>query len=240
MRAGMPYTFSLARRFGYASSYYAITHPSLPNYIAIASGQTYGISDDDPPSAHPLRGDTVFGQALAQGRTAGVYADGMATTCATQSQGTYAVKHNPWAYFVDERSSCRAHDVPIGRLWDDVRRGDLPDVGMVVPDICHDAHDCGLSVADAWVRTLMSRIFDGPDWKSGHLAVVVTADEDDGSAGNRVLTVVIHPSQRHHVVSERLDHYALTRLYEDVAGAPYLHHARTAASMAEAFGLPVR
>ena len=58
----------------------------------------------------------------------------------------------------------------------------------------------------------------GPDWKSGRLAVVLTADEDDKSAGNRVLTVVAHPSQRHRVVTARLDHYSLTRLYAEVTG----------------------
>lgn len=239
-RTGMPYAFALARRFGYATDYHAVTHPSLPNYLAIASGSTHGVSDDDPPSAHPLPGRTVFGQALARGGTAGVYADAMPGDCVTQAQGTYAVKHNPWAYFPGERRGCLAHDLPLDRLWAAVRLGRLPNAGMVVPDICHDAHSCSLAVADGWLRRLMSKIFQGPDWTSGRLAVVVTADEDDGSEGNTVLTVVVHPSQRHHVVSERLDHYSLTRLYEDVTGVPYLGAARTAPSMAAAFGLPLR
>ena len=239
MRSEMPYTFALAKRFGYATRYYALTHPSLPNYLAIASGQTHGVTDDEPPSAHALPGQTVFGQALAAGKTAAVYAEGMTGTCATESQGRYAARHNPWAYFVDERAGCDAHDVPMTTFRDDVQQGRLPDVGMVVPDTCNDAHDCDLSVADDWVRNLMSRVFDGPDWKSGHLAVVVTADEDDHSEDNKVLTVVVHPSQAHHVVSRRLDHYALTRLYEDVAGVSHLANARTAASMADAFGLPL-
>jgi hypothetical protein len=239
MREGMPYTFSLAKRFGYATDYRAVAHPSLPNYLAIVSGQTFGIADDDPPSVHRLPGRTVLGQALDRGRTARVYAEGMQGNCATENQDRYAVKHNPWAYFTAERRACRAHDVPLAPLWGDVRSGRLPNVGMVVPDTCHDAHDCDLSVADGWVRSLMTRVFDGRDWRSGHLAVVVTADEDDRSEGNRVLTVVVHPSQRHRVVTERLDHYSLTRLYAEVAGTPYLAHARAAASMADAFDLPV-
>ncbi|MGN6130462.1 MAG: alkaline phosphatase family protein, partial [Nocardioidaceae bacterium] len=100
MRQEMPYTFSLAKRFGYAEDYHAITHPSLPNYLAIAGGQTYGVSDDDSPSAHPLHGPSVFSQALAQGHTAGLFAEDMPTPCALQPSGDYAVKHNPWAYFV--------------------------------------------------------------------------------------------------------------------------------------------
>ncbi len=240
MRAGMPYTFGLAERFGYADQYFAITHPSLPNYLAIAGGATYGVRDDGPPSEHPLQGTSVFQQALDQGRTAGVYAEAMPSNCATEPQGDYAVKHNPWAYFVQERDRCRAFDLPFAALAPAVSAGRLPNAGMVVPDLCHDAHNCDLSVADGWFRSLMTRVFAGPDWRSGRLAVVLTADEDDHNQDNRVLTVVIHPSQRGHVVTSRLDHYSLTRLYDEVLGAPYLAGAASAASMATAFGLPVR
>jgi acid phosphatase len=69
--------------------------------------------------------------------------------------------------------------------------------------------------------------------------VVLTADEDDRSAGNTVLTVVIHPSQRSHVVTTGLTHYSLTRLYEEVAGMPYLSGAASAPSMSTAFRLPL-
>ena len=75
--------------------------------------------------------------------------------------------------------------------------GSLPNAGMVVPDLCHDAHDCSLATADTWFQTWMTRIQAGPDWRPARLAVVLTADEDDKSAGNRVLTVVAHPSQQH-------------------------------------------
>jgi len=56
MRAGMPYTASLAERYGHATDYHAIRHPSLPNYIAIAGGSTYGVTDDRLPPAHRLTG----------------------------------------------------------------------------------------------------------------------------------------------------------------------------------------
>lgn len=104
----MPYTFRLARRFGYATNYAALRHPSLPNYIAIANGETYGISNDDRPSVNPVRGRSVFGQALASGKTAAVFVDEMPRSCATIDGGSgYAVKHNPWAYVTDERDLCQ-------------------------------------------------------------------------------------------------------------------------------------
>jgi acid phosphatase len=241
MRSGMPYTFGLARRFGYATSYRAIRHPSLPNYIAIAGGQTYGITNDASPSFNAVRGRSVFGQAVASGKTAAAFVDGMPRDCATTNGGSrYAVKHNPWAYFTNERDLCQRYDLPVDRLGAAIAAGSLPNVGMVVPNLCHDAHDCPLGTADSWFQGWMTKIFDGPDWKSGHLAVVLTADEDDGSGTNGVLTVVIHPSQKAHVVTSRLTHYSLTRLYSDVAGMPYLYEAVSAPSIATAFGLPLK
>jgi acid phosphatase len=240
MQDGMPYTFGLAKRYGYATNYRALRHPSLPNYIAIAGGRMYGIRDDRGPAAHPIPGRSVFGQALAHRRTAAVYADGMPGTCALTNSGRYAVRHNPWTYFSGERAACGRHDRSMAAFGPDVRAGRLPRVGMVVPNLCHDAHDCDLATADAWFESVMGRIFRGPDWKAGRLAVVLTADEDDRTDGNRVLTTVIHQSQRHRVVTAPLDHYSLTRLYDEVAGLPYLHRAASATSMAKAFRLPLR
>lgn len=237
----MPYSYGLARRFGYATNFYAIRHPSLPNYIAIASGSTHGINEDKPPSAHPLTGSSVFGQAVEKGRTAGLYADGMPTNCSTiDGGGGYAARHNPWVYFTNERRMCQANDRPLTDLPAAVAHGNLPNAGMLVPNLCHDAHDCGLPVADAWIANQVGAILQGPDWRSGHLAVVITADEDDGESGNRILTVLVHPSQRHHVVSQRLTHYSLSRLYSEVLHAkPLGRGASSSPSMAKAFGLRV-
>jgi hypothetical protein len=240
MKAGMPYAASLATRYGYATHYRAITHPSLGNYIAIAGGSSNGITDDDPPSAHRLTGRSVFGQALRRGRTAATYAQSIPTACSLSNRGAYAVKHNPWAYFVNERAACRAHDKGMAAFNYAASTGHLPNVGMVVPNLDSDAHDGSLSAADGWFKQQMTKVFAGPDWKSGRLAVVLTADEDDHNQNNTVLTVVIHRSQHHHVVTTGLTHYSLTRLYDEVAGLPYLRNAKTAPSMAKAFGLPLR
>jgi phosphatidylinositol-3-phosphatase len=241
MRSGMPYTFGLARQFGYATSYAAIQHPSLPNYIAIAGGQTFGITNDHKPSDNPVSGTSVFGQAIASGKTAAAFVDGMPQSCATMDGGTgYAVRHNPWAYFTNERDICQRYDVAVERLPEAIGQGRLPNVGMVIPNVCNDAHDCPLGTADTWFEGWMTKIFEGPDWRSGHLAVVLTGDEDDKSSDNKVLTVVIHPSQRANVVTSPLTHYSLTRLFEEVTGTPFLFGAASAPSMAKAFGLPLK
>lgn len=239
MKAGMPKVFAFASRYAYASNYYAIRHPSLPNYIAIASGSTYGITDDKGPGAHQLKGASVFSQALNHGKTSRTYADSMPSNCYLSNDGNYAVRHNPWTYFVDSRTWCRKYDTPVARFGADAANGTLPNLGFLIPNMVHDAHDGTLAQADEWIAKRINAMTAGPDWAAGRLAIVITADEDDHNEGNRVLTVVGSKYQTRKVVTTRLDHYALTRFLEDVLHVPYLRNARYAADMRAAFGVRV-
>jgi phosphatidylinositol-3-phosphatase len=222
----MPYLSSLAARYGQATRYFALAHPSLPNYLAIAGGTTFGVRDDRGPSAHRLRGASVFGEVLANHRSAMTYAEGMRTPCQRRDTGRYAVRHNPWTYFPGERAACRRDDVPAGstsrgRLRTDALRGRLPTFALLVPDVCHDAHDCSLRTADGWLRSWLRVIQAGPDWRAGRLAVVVTFDEDDSTAANHVATVVLHPTLHGSRVRSRLDPRDLSAAVSRIAhGAP--------------------
>ena len=237
MRDQMPYLHKLAATYAYADHYTAITHPSLPNYLALVSGSTHGVTDDKGPGAHPLSGATVLDQALDLGKTATVYVDSMRANCQLRNAGKYVVRHNPWAYFVDGRTSCRSHDVPVAQLATDAAAGTLPNLGLVVPNLVHDAHNASLGTADRWLKRQVKRIKAGEDWASGRLVIVITADEDDRRSQNTVLTVVASRYQVHRVVHTPLTHYSLTRLYGSVIGAPYLGNAADARSMRKAFGI---
>jgi len=237
MKRQMPKVYAFAKRYAYASDYTAIRHPSLPNYLALAGGSTFGVADDKNPAAHRLRGTNVFRQALSHHRTAKVYADAMPANCTLHNAGQYAVRHNPWTYFVKDRASCRKYDVPARRLGADVRAGRLPNVGFIIPDLVHDAHDASLAKADTWIAKRIALLRSGPDWASGRLAIVVTADEDDDHHGNRVLTLVGSRYQDHRVVSRHLTHYSLTRLLDRLAGGAPLRKARTAPALGRAFGM---
>jgi len=242
----MPYLAGLAARFGYADHYSAITHPSLPNYLAITGGDTFGVTDDGPPSAHPLSGTSVFGQALAAGKTADLYAESMAEPCALTGKGNrgYAVRHNPWAYYVDERPACAAAEAG-GDFLAAARANALPNAGMLIPNTCNDAHDtdqsCDLGVADNWLRQQLPTVRASHDFTSGALAVVVTADEDDRHSANTVLTVVLQAGLEGSgtVVHTPLTHYSLSRLYSQVIGVAPLRQAAGAPDLAAPFHLPI-
>jgi acid phosphatase len=252
MWSGMPYLKSLALQYGYADHYHAVVHPSLPNYLAMAAGSTFGVTANCTVRSCPQSGPTVFDQAIAAGRTAKVYAEDMTSNCLTSGAGAglYAVRHTAWPYFTDatSRANCNANQVPsgtylAGNFKNDVAAGTLPAIGWLIPNLCNDAHNagCSLARADSWLQRMLSAVFAGPDWQSGTLAIVVTADEADSSTSdNAVLTVVIHPDLNGSVVTTPLNHYSLTKLQEQVAGVtPSLNNAAGAPDMAAAFGLTV-
>jgi acid phosphatase len=104
--------------------------------------------------------------------------------------------------------------------------------------MCNDAHDCSLATADGWLKDIMPKIFAGEDWKSGRLAVVITADEDDRRSDNKVLTIVMHPSISGKVATSALNHYSLSQFYSSVVGGNGLRNAADANSLMTSFGLP--
>ncbi len=241
--SGMPYLWHLARRYGYASDWSAITHPSLPNYLAIFSGSAF----NDPPDCGPGPGcaypaPSVFGQALALGKTARSYEESMPLPCDRSDSGPYAVRHNPWAYIPGETATCRSGDVPAGTpsggaLASAVRSGTLPSVGLITPNLINDAHDGTLAQADAWLRQWIPVIMSGPDWRHGRLAIAIVFDE--GDPGLQVPFVLIAPGLSGAVARQPLDHYALTRLIDRIIGAPLLRQAARAPDLAQRLGLKV-
>ncbi|WP_155918263.1 alkaline phosphatase family protein [Marmoricola sp. URHB0036] len=247
MKAGMPFLAGLAAKYGYASHWTALAHPSLPNYLGIAGGTTFGILDDKAPAAHTAdigSATSVFDQAIAAGKTAGTYAETMPENCHVydfpdRSVGTpkYAVRHNPWVYFSKGRTSCLAHDRDLAPFAGDAARNALPNVGFLIPNLDHDAHDGSLATADSWLKQQLSPVVKSTDFTSGKLVVVVTADEDDKKSGNVVLTSVLTPRISHKVVTTPLTHYSLTRFIAQLLGVKPLKNGATAPDMAAAFGL---
>jgi acid phosphatase len=233
---GMPYLWSLAQRYAYATDWSDVAHPSLPNYLAIFGGSDFNDPQDCAPAAGcTYPGPSVFGQALSRGETARAYQESMPQPCDQGFVGEYDVNHNPWAYFPSEAASCRADDVPAGTpaggaLAGDVRGGTLPTVGLITPNLLHDGHDGTAAQADAWLQTWIPVLMSGPDWRSGRLAIVVVFDE--GETTEQVPFVFMAPGLSGVKISEPANQYALTRLIDKIIGAPPLRKASSAANVA--------
>ncbi len=225
---------ALARTYADLARYDAVAHPSLPNYLALVSGATQGITDDCTDCVVSARSlaDTLD----AAGRSWKLYAEGIPRPgFLGASSGRYAKKHVPFLYFRSVISSPRrrARVVGFDALRHDLDAGTLPDFALVVPDLCHDMHDCPVATGDRWLRDFAHDVL-----AAGRLdaSSVVFAIFDEGAfldrtgGGGRVAAVAVGPAVKAGVSSAaRTGHYGLLRTIEQAWGLPYLGasaHAR--------------
>ena len=227
-----PYTNRLARRYGLAAKSYGIRHPSLPNYLALTGGSTFGI-DSDCTDCH-VNGRNIADQLEAAHRSWAGYMEGLPKTCFTGgAAGQYAKKHNPFAYYdqiAGNPSRCR-HVVASGRL--NPKR--LPDFAFITPGLCNDTHDCSVGTGDRYLSKLVPKLL-------GHLGphgfLVLTYDEGDTGGGcctdahgGQIATIVAGPDvKRGARLRTPVDHYGTLRTIEDAFRLPHLGRAACSCS----------
>lgn len=208
--AKSPFFKAMGAKYGLATNMKACTHPSQPNYICVAGGSTRGISTNS--QSKKISGASIMGKTIKAGRTATVFAQSMRSdNCRLSQLGYYHPRHGFWPLFVDERALCEQHMIGYDKIKQRIIDGTLSNMNLIVPNNCSNAHDCSLSTADKWARTETERLMAGPDYQAGELVIVLTWDEDDHNEGNRIHTVVIHPSLDHVVVSKSLNLISLHR-----------------------------
>jgi phospholipase C len=239
-----PYITALARRCGLATDYHAITHPSLPNYLAMTSGSTHGIASDCSPAECSLGGRSIFSQVTAHRLGWRSYAQSMPAACDTGSAGLYAARHVPAVYYLAVRSICRSHVRRLGRLGsghlhDALNGGHAPAYMFVTPNLCNDMHDCSVSAGDRWASRWIPMMRRSRTYRAGRTVILLTWDEDDGSSGNHVPLVVVSPYTPAGRTSSRpLNHYALLRASEHLLGIRrFLGEARRFSGLGYAFHL---
>ncbi len=197
-----------------------VTHPSQPNYLALFSGSTQGVTDDSCP--HTFSADNLGRQVIDAGLTFTGYAEGLPhsgyTGCST---GRYARKHAPWTNFADLPASVSQ---PYSAFPTDYTK--LPALAFVIPDMCHDMHDCSVGTGDAWLGANLSGY---AAWARTHNSLlIVTFDEDDQSAGNWIPTIIVGEGVPVGHVSTRVDQYSMLRTLEHCFGLPPLGKAAAA------------
>lgn len=207
-----PYLSSLAARGASFTDMHAETHPSQPNYLALFSGDTQGVVDDSCPQSFP--GPSLGGELVGAGLTFAGYAEALPRPgFAGCTAGDYARKHAPWTAFRDVGAAASR---PLTAMPTDYAR--LPTVSFVVPDLCHDMHNCSIAEGDRW----LAQNVDGyARWAATHESLlVVTFDEseDDGDQDNHIATLAVGQRVIPGPVTGRTDHYRLLRTIEDLYG----------------------
>ena len=225
---------SLARRGALLSDYTAVAHPSLPNYLALVSGSTHGITNDCTECL-------VAGRSLADTLTAAhgtwkTYAEGLPKAGWTGGgSGSYAKKHDPFLYFrsVVARPSQRKRVVRLARLRADLAAQRLPDFSLVVPNLCHDMHDCSIADGDAWLAHWLKPLLASK--ALGRAVVFVLFDEGSSyvGGGGHVAAYAVGPAVRPGTTIRRpVSHYDVLATLEAAWGLPRLGKSAQARPLA--------
>jgi acid phosphatase len=229
-----PYLNALTRSHGLATGFYAIYHPSLPNYLALVAGATMGCTDDDCRGGYD--GPTLAGQLRKKGLTWAGFFEGLPARGYTgDDTGEYIRHHDPFVYFKEVTASAfmRASIRPMADLKPSL--SNPPSFSLVVPDNRHNMHDGPISAADAWAATYVAMVLRSRAFRD-HGAVFVTWDEGRRSDvsgccgpaihGGHIATIVVGSGARRGFRSP-VPHstYSLLRTIENGFGLPALRLA---------------
>ncbi|MDT4913266.1 MAG: phosphatidylinositol-3-phosphatase [Pseudonocardiales bacterium] len=212
-----PYLNGLAASGAQLTNSFAIRHPSEPNYVALFSGSTHGLTDDSCP--HTYSTDNLGHQLLARGLSFAGYSESLPSVgfqgC---TAGLYARKHAPWVNFADLPATINR---PLSALPTDWSQ--LPTVAFVIPNLDDDMHNGTVSQADSWLRTHLGGY---ATWAQTHNSLlIVTWDEDDSTAANHIPGVLAGAHVKPGPYAGRVDHYTMLRTIEAAYGLPPLGSA---------------
>ncbi|HEX6511721.1 MAG TPA: alkaline phosphatase family protein [Chloroflexota bacterium] len=219
-----PFINSLAGSYASLDNYSAVSHPSLPNYLALAGGDTFGITSDCTSCDVPDR--NIADLLAAAGISGMAYMEDLPRPCfSSPSSGRYAKKHNPFMYFDDVRNDpARCGSVvPFTQFATDLAANQLPQYAWITPNLCNDMHDCSVATGDQWLASNVSALLSSPAFAQQSSLLAVVWDEDDGSAANHVpLLLAGQQVKRGYVSHAPANHYSLLRTIEAAWKLPAL------------------
>jgi len=212
-----PFLASLIKRGMLLTNFNAEAHPSQPNYIALVSGSTHGVTSDSNVDLDQRHlGDLLE----AKGLQWKVYAEGYPGGCFLGARsGTYVRKHVPFLSFKNvqnDQARC-GRIVNASEMVADVRDRNFPDFSLFVPDLNDDGHDTGVAYADGWLSGRFGLLLNEPDFTTG-LLLIVTFDESRRTllGKNHVATILIGDGVTSGTrLGDRYGHYSILRLVED-------------------------
>ncbi len=211
-----PYLTGLASRSALATNYFGVGHPSLPNYLAMTGGSTFGLSGDC--GSCTVEGSSLFDQLSEAGIPWKAYFE----------PGSRRV--NPFLHYEGEVSDADAAGVvPFTTLWRDIRHRSLPRFSWLGLSLCHDGHSCPPAASDRYLSQLVPAVLRA---LGRHGILFVTWDEGKMHArpgGGHVALIAAGGAARDGARSSgRANHYTLLHTIENAFGLPALGKAAAA------------
>jgi hypothetical protein len=248
-----PYLNSLIDQYGLATNYFdSGTHPSLPNYLYMISGdkQYPGVIDVNPDTFpyFPSDADNLGHQMTQAGIEWRSYQEDMGTPCNLDAAGKYAPKHDPFLYFSniqeDPNGLCAQRNVDYSEFPADLAAGTYQYM-WITPNLVNDGHDPskdpvkGLKQSDAWMATEVPKILDSAAYKNGGV-IFITWDEAEGRNGDdkdQIPMIVVSPKIKSagYKSATKLTHASYLATMEELYGVPKLAAADGAATLLEFF-----
>jgi acid phosphatase len=231
---------SLANQYGLATQYYADTHPSIGNYFMLTTGQILTNDDGQTPQSFPVSADNAVRELLAAGKTWKAYEESIPSVgyvggdATGPDGGQFYTRHAPLPYMTDVQNSAvqRQTIVPFTQFTVDLASNTLPNYALITPNGCNDAHDCGLDVADNWLKTNIDPLIKSALFQKDGLLVIVfdESGSDNTNGGGQVAAIVISPFAKLGFKSTKLyQHESLLRLTLEGLGVTKLPAAAATA-----------
>lgn len=209
-----PFFRQLAEKGFNFTQFYAETHPSQGNYIAMVAGSTHGVPDD---KNYDLDVPHILDLLERKGLTWKVYAEGYPGGCFTGAHFKgYNRKHNPFISFlnVQKNSNRCSNIVAADEFAQDIKNGELPNYVFYIPDNKNSGHDTGVAYADRWYRNAFEGLFN--DEKFMRRTVIVTTFDEGGLfSKNQTYTSLLGPDVAPLQYSQKANHYSLLKMIED-------------------------
>jgi hypothetical protein len=212
----------LASQGAFLVNDHALTHPSQPNYMALFSGSTQGITDDTcPPPNSPYSTNNLGNQLLINMFSFIGYAENMPSTPRTNCTNIngWDNNHTPWLHFSNLAATTSAVFTSFPTNY-----ATLPTISFVIPNLNNNAHDGTIQQASDWLKTNIETY---RQWTMIHNSLlIVTFDEDDQTADNTIYTVFLGQKIRKGIYNESVNHYNILSTIEDLYSLPHLNSAQ--------------
>src|SRR5262245_8291619 len=232
-----PFMNALIASYGLADNNTGVTHPSLPNYMAMTGGETFFTTNCqncvvDAPN--------IVDRLEASGRSWTAYMEGMTTPCGLVDEGLYVTRHNPFVHYrniVENPARCNRIR-PFTEFQGALQANSLSNYVWITPDLCHDMHDCDVGEGDRWLQSIVPSIVQSPSFQRAVLFIAWDEGTTDVGGGGRIPLIVVSPrtppGTRSSIAS---DHYSLLRTIESFWGLLPLGQSANARALSEFFNL---
>lgn len=241
--ANAPYINTLASQGASFSRFFALHHPSQPNYLEIFSGSNQGVRDDKCP-LRPITAASLAGELSRAHLSFRGYAEDLPRAGALDvfyppQSPTYARKHCPWIDFadVDPGSSLPLKQFP-------AKLDELPTIALVIPNLFHDMHNGKdpqrIRAGDRWLKEHLDAYV---QWSKAHNSLlIITWDEDNhfwwNRTPNQIPTILVGPMVKPGIYPRAYNHLDLLRTVAAMYSLPLLGKSKFAKVIAEPWVVP--